>query len=157
MEKKFKFIMFALLILGQIVSYRYARGLKINPDFLYLILVFVCVKSGFFKSIFIASTIGLITDFLSGNILGVFGFSRTIAGYLLNEVSMRIDLKNNMFVFLMIFISLSLSNLVANLFFYFIQGFPLDVAMVLYQPLFTGLLGLIIVISSTAKKYLDVY
>lgn len=157
MEKKYKFIIFALLILGQIVSHRYARGLNITPDFLFLIIVYICVKSGYLKSIFVASAIGLITDFLSGNILGVFGFSRTIAGYLLNEVSMRIDLKNNMFVFLMIFISLSLSNLVASLFFYFIRGFPLDAALIFYQPFFTGLLGLLFVISSTAKKYLDVY
>ncbi len=157
MNSKFKILTFILLILGQIVMHRYIYQLNVTLDLLYLVLVYISVKSGFFKSILSATVIGLITDYLSGGVLGVFGFSRTISAFLLNEMSMRIDLKSNFFVFLLISISLMLSNLIANLFFYFIQGQYLQVNLILIQPFLTGLIGILIVSTSKSKKYLDVY
>ncbi|MCP5046076.1 MAG: rod shape-determining protein MreD [bacterium] len=157
MNRKFKFILFALLVLGQVVIHRYILQLNLNLDLLYLILVYVSVKSPFYKSIFTGTVIGLVTDYLSGNVMGVFGFSRTVAAYLLNEISMRIDLKSNVFVFMLISLSLAFSNLVANVFFYFIRGYALDPGLIFYQPLLTGVLGLLIVSPSKAKTYLDVY
>lgn len=159
MNKKFKVLTFILLILGQLVMYRYFSRTNMTLDLLYLVLVYISVKSGFFKSMLAATLIGLITDYLSGGILGIFGFSRTISAFLLNEMSMRIDLKSNFFVFLLITLSLMLSNLVANLFFYLIPG-PgqyLQVKLILIQPLLTGIVGILIVSSSKSKKYLDVY
>ncbi len=156
MNRNFKFLAFGLLILAQLFLQRYKRGF-FNIDFLFLILVYISVKSGFLKSVFSATAIGLITDYLSGNILGVFGFSRTVSAYLLNEISMRIDLKSNFFVFLLISSSLALSNLIANVFFHYISQYPIDLNLILYQPLLTGMVGLLIVIPSRVRQNLDVY
>ena len=157
MNRRLKFFVFVLLVLGQIVINKYAHQFKVNLDFLYLILVYISVRSGFLKSILTAAVIGLITDFFSMNVLGVFGFSRTFGAFLLNEVSGRLDLKNNFFVFLLIALSLSLSNLIANTFFYFISGFAFNLSLILYQPVFTGLTGTLIVFSKKTKEYLNVY
>lgn len=165
MNKNFKVIVMILLVLGQLVIYRYVYHLgsksriNITLDLFYLILVYISVKSGFFKSMVTATVIGLLTDYFSGGILGVFGFSRTVSAFLLNEMSTRIDLKSNFFVFLLISVSLMLSNLIASLFFYFIpsQHQYLQINMLLIQPIFTGLIGILIVSSSKTKKYLDVY
>ncbi|HLP46036.1 MAG TPA: rod shape-determining protein MreD [Candidatus Deferrimicrobium sp.] len=157
MNRKIKIGLFILLIALHILSLRYGNILKFNLDLLYLILVYIAIKSGFLKTIFAATAIGLITDFFSMQVMGVFGFSRTISGYLLNEISPHIDLKNNMLVFLLITLSLFISNLIANIFFHFISGFPFQLNLILYQPLFTGLIGILITGSRKAKQYLDVY
>jgi rod shape-determining protein MreD len=157
MNRKFKVVVFFLLILGEVILHRYVHQLNLPLDFLYLIMVYICVMSGFYKSIATACVVGLITDYFSGGVMGVFGFSRVISAFLLNEMSRRIDLKNNIFVFLMISISLSISNIIANVFLYFILGFSFNLSLILYQPILTGLLGLAIVSSTKAKMYLDVY
>ncbi len=157
MRRKIKLVVPILLILGEIIMQRYTRSFKINPDLLYLILVYICVTGGFIKSIAAGTIIGLITDYLSVNIFGVFGFSRTLSAFIINDLSKRIDLKNNLFIFLMIFISLFLSNSIANIFFHFILGFGLNINMVLYQPFLTSLIGLAIIGTSKAKVYFDVY
>jgi rod shape-determining protein MreD len=126
-------------------------------DLLFLILVFISIKSSFLKSILSAAAIGLVTDFLSGNVLGVFGFSRTIAAYLINELSRYLDLRKNIFLFLIISLSLFISNLIANIFFYFILNFEISLNLVLYPPLLTALVGFIIVSPAKIKTYLDVY
>lgn len=157
MNRKFKIGIFVVLIILQIVFHRYESILKINLDFLYLILVYISAKSGFFKTILSATVIGLITDYFSMNIMGVFGFSRTLIAYILNEISRHIDSKNNLFVFLLIAISLFMSNLVSNIFFYIILGVKFSLDLLFYQPIFTGLVGAFILIPSKIKKYLDVY
>jgi rod shape-determining protein MreD len=157
MNRKRKIFIFSLLLLGQIVMQRYMRQLNFHLDLLYLVLVYISVTSGFIKSLAAASAIGLATDYLSGNVLGVFGFSRTIAAYLLNELSIRIDLKNNVFVFLLIAISMAVSNSIANLFYHFILGYPLKLSLVLYQPLITAAVGVAIVAVAKIRLYLDVY
>lgn len=157
MNRKIKIGLFIILIGIHVLGQRYGTILKFNLDLLYLILVYIAVKTGYLKAIFSAAAIGLITDYYSMQVMGVFGFSRTISGYLLNVISPHIDLKNNMLVFLLISVSLFISNLVANLFFHFISGFPFQLNLILYQPLFTGLIGILIAGSRKAKQYLDVY
>ncbi len=157
MNRKFRIGIFVVLIILQIVIYRYDNILKINVDFLYLILVYISVKSGFFKMILSATMIGLVTDYFSMNVMGVFGFSRTVAAYLLNEIFRHIDLKNSLLVFLLIAISLFISNLIANIFFYIILGVKLSPNLILFQPIYTGLVGAFILIPSKMKEYLDVY
>ncbi|MCU0284870.1 MAG: rod shape-determining protein MreD [Acidobacteria bacterium] len=157
MNRKIKIILFILLIALHILSLRFGNILKFNLDLLYLILAYIAIKSGFMKTIFSAALIGLVTDFFSMQIMGVFGFSRTISGYLLNEISPHIDLKNNTIVFLIITFSLFISNIIANIFFHFISGFPFQLNLILYQPLFTGFIGILIMGSRKAKQYLDVY
>jgi rod shape-determining protein MreD len=158
MIRKLKVLLFILLIVGQIILFRYVHQLKLYMDLFYLILVYVSVMGGFYKSIAVACVIGLVTDYFSPiPVMGVFGFSRTLAAFVLNEISRRIDLKNNIFIFLLITISLALSNLVACIFLYFIAGFSISLTMVLYQPVLTGLVGLAITAPKKAKMYLDVY
>ena len=157
MKRRTKVLVFIFLVLGQIVIFKYRRQLPLTPDLLYLILVYISVKTGFLRCILTAAAIGLVTDYFSMNVLGVFGFSRTISGFLLNEISGRVDLRNNIFVFLLIAISLSLSNFIANIFFHFILGLNFDLSLILYQPALTGLLGTVIVISEKTKEDLNVY
>ncbi len=157
MNRKYKAAIFILLILGEIILNKYARPFKLNLDLLYLILVYISIKSGFVKCMLAAAVIGLITDYFSMNVIGVFGFSRTLAAFLLNEVSQRIDLKNNLFVFLMIFISLALSNIIANTFFSIILHIGFNWQLILIQPMLTSLVGISIAFTEKAKGYLDVY
>lgn len=157
MNRRIKFLLFLFLVIGQIVVNMYIDKLKLNFDLLFLILVYISVKSSFVKSILSATAIGLITDFLSGNVMGVFGFSRTLSAYLINELSKYLDLRRNIFLFLLTALSLFISNLIANIFFYFILDFKISLNLILYPPLLTGLVGLIIVSPARMKKYLDVY
>ncbi len=157
MNRRVKIGLLILLVGLQILSYRYRDMLKLNLDLLHLILVYIALKSGFLKTILSSTAIGLVTDYFSMQVMGVFGFSRTIIGYLLNETSRHIDLKNNALVFLLSSVSLFLSNLIANLFFHFISGFPFQLSLILYQPLSTGLLGVLLLAPRKMKQYLDVY
>lgn len=157
MNRKFKFMLFVLLFAVQIIINLYFEAVSLNLDLLYLVLVYVAMKSGYVKSLVAGTLIGLVADYFSGNILGVFGFSRTIAAYLLHELSRRIDLKNNFLVFLLIAISLGISNLIANLFFYFILGFGFNLSLLIYQPVLTGIIGLLFVNALKSRKHLDVY
>jgi rod shape-determining protein MreD len=157
MNRRIKFLLFLFLVTGQIVVNRYIDISKINVDLLFLILVYISVKSGFLNSILSAAAIGIITDFLSGNIPGVFGFSRTLAAYLIRELSIYLDIRKNTFLFLLIALSLFVSNLIANIFFYFILGYPVGLNLVFYPPLLTGLVGLLIASPAKMKEYLDVY
>ena len=157
MNRKFKFLIFILLILGEIIINKYIHQLKLNLDLLYLILVYISINSGFIKCIIVGTAIGLITDYFCMSVMGVFGFSRTFAVFLLFELSRRIDLKNNFFVFFLVFVSLSVSNLIANTFFTIILNFDFSLRLILVQPFLTGLVGVLIAGSSKAKRYLDVY
>jgi rod shape-determining protein MreD len=131
--------------------------LKLNLDLLFLILVYISIKSGFLKTLLSATVIGLITDYFSMNVLGVFGFSRTIIAYFLNNMAKHIDLKNNLLVFTLISISLCLSNLIANTFFLLISGLKYNLNLIVIQPVLTGIMGILIVCTTKFKKYLDVY
>lgn len=157
MNRKFKLLIFILLILGEIIINKYIHQLRLNLDLLFLILVYISLNSGFIKCIMVGTVIGLITDYFCMNVMGVFGFSRTLAVFLLFELSRRIDLNNNFFVFLLVFISLSISNVIANIFFTIILNFDFSMRLILVQPLFTGMMAVLIAGSSKAKRYLDVY
>ncbi|MCP4218638.1 MAG: rod shape-determining protein MreD [bacterium] len=157
MNRKIRISMMVVMIMLQIIANRYMNLLKINLDLLYLILVYLSVKSPFMTTIISATAIGLATDYMSMQMMGVFGFSRTLAAYALHQTSNHIDLKNNTFVFLFITISLSLSNGLGNIFLYFISDVTLNLNLILYQPILTGLTGILILMSVRSQQYLDVY
>ena len=102
------------------------------------------------------TVIGWVTDFLSGGIIGVFGFSRTLTAFLVHEIHRFVDLNKNTFVFLFILLTLSFSNLVANFFYFFIHRYPIEPGMILRQPLLTALVGVLIISSIKIKDILDV-
>jgi rod shape-determining protein MreD len=157
MNRKFKFLIFILLILGEIIINKYLYQLRLNLDLLYLLLVYISINSGYIKCIMVGTVIGLITDYSCMNVMGVFGFSRTLAAFLLFELTRRIDLNNNFFVFFLVFVSLSVSNVIANIFFSIILNFGFNLRLIFMQPLLTSVVAILIAGSKKAKRYLDVY
>jgi rod shape-determining protein MreD len=156
MNNRYRNILVAFLIIGQCAIARYYQSLRFSVDLLYLIIFYIAIKSGFMPTIFSAAFIGLCTDYLSGGVMGVFSFSRTLAAYFLNALARFLDLKKNIFVFLLIFISLFLSNLVAFVFHVLVFKLKITASLLLYQPLYTALIGTIILGSKKAKSLLDV-
>lgn len=151
-----KWLMLILLFLGQILIYRNYRELRFNVDLLYLVIFYFSIRFGFLKGVISAVAIGLITDYLSGGILGVFSFSRVLAAYFLTSITRFIDLRKKLFVFVLILFSLFLSNCVANLFFYFIFGFRITVSLIVIQPLLTASVGTILLGLSKVRSLLNV-
>lgn len=156
MNNRFRNVFFMVMIIGQIAIARYYQSLRFNIDLLYLIVFCISIKSKFMKSIIGASLIGLCSDYLSGGVMGVFSFSRALAAYFLNILARFVDLKNNFFVFLLIFISLLLSNLVAFVFYALIFKYKITASLLIYQPLFTAIIGTIILGLKKVKSLLDV-
>jgi rod shape-determining protein MreD len=156
MNDRFRNAFLILLLIGQIAIARYYQSLRFNVDLLYIIVFYVSIKSGFMKSIISASLIGLCSDYLSGGVMGVFSFSRTLAAYFLNTLARFVDLKNNFFIFLLIFISLLLSNSVAFVFYALIFKYKVTASLLIYQPLFTAIVGTLILGLKKVKSLLDV-
>lgn len=157
MSRKLKVILFVLLVSAQlVVCYQYPK-MRINVDFIYLIIFYISIRMGFVKAMAAASVLGLLTDYLSMGILGVFSFSRVISSYLLTEGARFIDLRKNVFLFMLILISLLVSNSVAFFFFHFIFKFPISRQLLLIQPLSTSLVGTVMLAFPQVKNTLNVY
>ena len=156
MKQKFKIGILIALLASQILMDRYVHNLKFNVDFLYLILIYVSVRSGFLQTMLWSTLIGWATDFLSGGIIGIFGFSRALIAFLVHEVHRFVDLNKNTFVFLFILLSLSFSNLVANFFLYFIHSYPIEPGLVIRQPILTAIVGVLLISPNKMKDLLDV-
>jgi rod shape-determining protein MreD len=156
MNNRYRNILFAFLVVGQFAIARYYQQLRFNVDLLYLIIFYIAIKSGFMPTILSATFIGLCTDYLSGGVMGVFSFSRTLAAYFLNAMARFLDLKKNIFVFLLLFISLFFSNLVAFVFHVLIFKLKITTSLLLLQPLYTAAIGTVILGSKKAKSLLDV-
>ena len=157
MKNRIRVLLFILLFFAQIIINRYINVLKLNIDLLYLIILYISIKKGVVKTVVFASLIGWATDYFTCGIIGVFGFSRVITAFLINEVFRYIDLRKNIFVFLFIAISLAFSNIIANVFLHFIFGYKILLSLVVYQPLLTGFVGMILNIFPKMKKVLNVY
>lgn len=144
MNNRFRNVFFLMMIVGQVAIAKYYQSFRFNVDLLYLVIFYIAIKSGFMKGIISASLIGLCSDYLSGSCMGVFSFSRTLAAYFLHLLARFVDLKNKFFIFLLIFISLFLSNLVAFIFHVLIFKFKITASLLIYQPFFTAIIGTII-------------
>lgn len=156
MNSRFRAVLFALLAVGQVAVCRYYYQWRFSVDLLYLIVFFIAIRSRYLPSVLSAALIGFAGDILSGGVLGVFSFARTLAAFLLNTLARFLDLKKNVFVFLLILISLFLSNLVAFLFLVLIFRYRITANLLLFQPLATALAGTLIIGSRKAKALLDV-
>lgn len=156
MNSRFRNVFLLAMLIGQIAISRYYQSLRFNVDLLFLIVFYISIRSGFIKTIVSASLIGLVFDYLSGGVMGVFSFSRTLAAYFLNMIARFVDLKNNFFIFLLIFTSLFLSNAVAFVFFVLIFKLKVTANLLLYQPLSSAVIGTIILGSKKVKSLLDV-
>lgn len=145
------------LLLMQIIVNLYLNEFNINIDFIFLILIYTSSRGNFLKLMIIATLVGWMTDLLNSQIIGVFGFSRVVIAYFIFEIIAFIDFKRVTFTFLFIFFSLSLSNLIANLFLLFINNFGISVVMIIYQPLLTGMVAVLFVNSDRIKEAINVY
>jgi rod shape-determining protein MreD len=101
--------------------------------------------------------IGLLTDCLVDGTLGIYGFSRTLSAFLVNEFSKYVDLKKTIFKFFIIAVSLSLSNGVALFFLSFINSVDFNMNMIVYQPVMTAMIGIFIIYWKTFREKLNVY
>jgi|GEM_PF-524931 len=157
-NNRLRFALGLFLVLMQILVNLYVNELNINIDFIFLILIYnISSRGNFLKSMLMATLIGWSTDILNSQIIGVFGFSRVVIAYAIFEIIVFIDFKRLTFTFLFIFLSLSLSNLVANLFLLFINGYALSAGMLIYQPLLTGMVAVLLVSSNRIKEAINVY
>lgn len=156
MSRSFRNILFIVLVTGQIAIARYYQPLRFNVDLLFLVIFLIAIKSEFMPTLLSATFIGFCSDYLSGGVIGVFAFSRTLAAYFLNIMVRFLDLKKNLFVFLLILVSLFFSNLVAFLFYGLIFHFQITASLLIIQPLFTAIVGTIILGTHRAKSLLDV-
>ncbi|MCU0236400.1 MAG: rod shape-determining protein MreD [Acidobacteria bacterium] len=156
MNNRWRTILFILLAVGQVAFARHYHSLRFTVDLLFLVIFFIAIRSGFMTSILSAALIGFCSDYLSGGVMGVFSFSRTLAAFSLNAVARFLDLKKNIFIFLLILFSLFLSNLAAFGFLVLIFRYQITFSLLVIQPLSTALLGTIILGSKKAKSLLDV-
>jgi rod shape-determining protein MreD len=157
MSQRLKFFLFVLLLTGQIMIGRYQPLLRLSVDLIYLIIFYQAVKGGFYRGILAGALLGLLTDYFTGGVIGVFSFSRTLAAYLIGGVSRFIDYRKNSFIFAFLFGTLWISNAVANIFFQLAFRFHFSAQLLLWQPLLTALVGTILVGTNRAKALLDVY
>jgi len=157
MNNRIKIALLIVLVAAQFIIFRFYYSFRFNVDLLFLIILYVTVTSTYLKGMITATLIGLAMDFFSGGILGVFSFSRALAAFFLHRISRFLDLRKNVFLFLLIFIPLLFSNCVANLFFYFIFRFHLTTELILMQPLLTAAVGTLLAGNAKVKKILNVY
>lgn len=156
MNNRFRNILLAVLVIGQIAISRNYHAWRLNVDLLYLIIFYIAIKSGYMTSVLSAAFIGLCSDYLTGGVMGAFSFSRTLAAYFLNFMARFLDLKKNVFIFLLIFVSLFLSNLVAFVFHVLIFNLKITTSLLFYQPLTTAIVGTAILGLKKVKSLLDV-
>ena len=156
MNNRFRTLLFIVLTVGQFVFARHYYQLRFTVDLLFLIIFFIAIRSGFMTSILSAALIGFCSDYLSGGIMGVFSFSRTLAAFFLNSLSRFLDLKKNIFIFLLILVSLFLSNLAAFGFLVLIFKYKITASLLVFQPLSTALVGTLILAPKKAKSLLNV-
>jgi rod shape-determining protein MreD len=154
---KIRWIFVFVFITLQIVSVRFLPSIHYFPDFLFLIIAFNALKAGFFKSYAVACILGWLTDYLTGGIIGVFGFSRVLSAAILHEMVKVVDLKRKGFTFFLIFFSLLSSNLISYLFLYLIDQAHLSLSLILWQPISTAVLALFMIHWKSVNKIWDVY
>ncbi len=156
-KKRLRLLLFILLILLQFTVSKFFAEYRINIDFMYIILLYFLIRKQFVTVIIAAMVIGWATDYFAGTLLGIFGFSRVAIAFILFGVFDYIDPKKLLWTFSLVFISLLLSNLIANLFMIFIYNFNFDYGLLFIQPLLTASFATVILTSRSVRKVLNVH
>lgn len=156
MNNRWRSVLFVLLAVGQIAFARHYYTLRFSVDLLFLLIFLIAIRSRYMTSIVSAALIGFCSDYLTGGVMGVFSFSRTLAAFSLNTLARFLDLKKNIFIFLLLLVSLFLSNLAAFGFLVLIFQYKITASLLVIQPLSTALVGTFILGSKKAKSLLDV-
>jgi len=157
MRRKLRIVLFLALVAGQLLIYLYYPSLRISVDFLFLIIFYVAIRMKLLSALITAQLIGLLTDYFSVKVMGVFAFSRVLACFFLTEVSHFLDLRKSFFIFILIWLSLFFSNVVAALFLYLVHRFQFSHQLLLIQPLITSAVGTLILALPGVKDNLHVY
>jgi rod shape-determining protein MreD len=147
--------------LGIIIAFMcYALLLKISAPILVLVNVFGIVvimmaveKGEVFGSVF-GAVCGLIQDSFSIAVFGVSGIAFTIVGYLAGSVAKRIDIYPVSRCFVFFFLLLSFGLLIWHLMTAFILSQSIYTArgLIIFQPLATTLLGILVFRLRKRKK-----
>lgn len=157
MNKRVRIGLLVLLVILQVLANRYGNQLNLQIDFLFLIILYFSLRSGYYQCIVVAALVGIVTDIYTMGILGVFGFSRVLIAFVAFHVMKFLDTKRKLFIFFLIFIHLSLSNLLANGFFQLISATGFNTRLVLVSPMVTALTGVMILSFKKIREYLNVY
>lgn len=156
-KRRLRLILLLFLFLMHLTVNKFMAELNINIDFMYLILIYFLLRKKFFQTIIAAMIIGWATDYFAGTTVGIFGFSRVTIAFILYGIFDYIDPKRLISAMLIIFISLSFSNLIANLFMIFIYNFNFNFDLLIVQPFLTSLTGILILTSKNIRKALNVH
>ncbi len=153
---RIRFTAFALLFLAQFISRQHDFSAALNIDFFFLIIMHAAVVYSFSRTMLTATALGLLTDYLSGGIIGVFSFSRILVSFLVYEAARMIDLRKRIFVFLTVLFGLLLANVMAVFFLYHISGLQPALRILVVQPLSTAGLALILTSIKAIREHLNV-
>jgi len=148
--------MLLAMLLLQLLSQRYDFPSPVNVDFFFLVIVYFAVNSSFIRTMVMATVLGLISDCLSGGIIGVFSFSRILASFLVNQASRFIDFRRPVFVFFTVFLSLVFANTVAAFFLFLIMELTPTITLIVFQPLATAGLALVLINFKPTRRYINV-
>ncbi len=142
------------MIILQLELLRHDNLSFFSIDIVFLILIYFCHKSSFLKSMIFATITGWGFDYFIGGITGVFGISRVLVAIIVFQMSKYMDIKNKLISFVFIFVNLSSSNLLANILLNSIAKLPINLNLILIQPLITAITGIILMNIKTIRDIL---
>lgn len=156
-KRRFRLILFVFLLFMQFTASKFLTEYRINIDFIFLILIYFIMRKRYSTTIVVSVIAGWLTDYFAGSTLGVYGFARVTIAFILYGVMNYIDSKRLFSTFLIIFLSLSISNLIANMFLLFIYSYNFSSDLLLIQPFLTALTGILLLSSESVRKALNVH
>jgi rod shape-determining protein MreD len=145
-----------MLFLAQFISRQHDFSAALNIDFFFLIIMHAAINFSFTRTMVTATALGLLTDYLSGGIIGVFSFSRILVSFLVFEAARMMDFRKKAFIFLAVFFGLLLANVMAVFFLYHISGLQPTLQILIIQPLSTAGLALLLTSIKSINEHLNV-
>lgn len=145
---KYSFISLMLVVVQTTLTRAIALG-GIAPDFLVIWIVYITLKQGQLRGTIWGFSIGLFTDLLTGEFLGLSALSKTltafVAGYFYNENKTDLTLGSHRFLLIVLLVSFIHNTL---FFFVFTLGTDLQFGGILLRygvttTLYTAVLSLI--------------
>lgn len=111
MSKIFRYLVASLaltIIQTQLMRYISLQG--VTPDLLTIWIVYLAISNGQLSGLLWGFGIGLVADFVTGNFIGLFALTKTVAGfvagYFYNENKTQMTLGSYRFILIVLFVSL---------------------------------------------------
>ncbi len=140
------------IIFNTNISYKF-----IFIDLIYISVFYISIRLEFRKSIILSTLLGILTDYLTIGILGVFGLSRAISSYFINTITKYFDISKDKFLISIFLLTFIFSNFLANIFFILIFNINLSIKIIFVIPITTTILNYILFKIPKIKKILNVY